>query len=111
MITQKVISVIISFITNLFYKNFDFIALRVGKGFKMPRISDEENFNMIKRNWKFIINLNICKANYICSEENMLPKSKDIITQKNIFLSQIDKYLKSSYEIAILNSFPLFIYC
>ncbi len=93
-----------------YYKNFDFIALRIGKGYKNPIINDKSSFETIKQNWKTIIDLNVIKANYICCDELAVPGSKEYIAQERILANQINKYLQRSGEVSILNSFPLFIY-
>lgn len=77
------------------YKNLDFIT------------SKDENQ---QSNWRHIINLNIKKANYICSGLNELPTEKTSINQQTIFKNQMYKYVYSKNRIAILNSFPLFLY-
>lgn len=77
------------------YKNLDFIT------------SKDKNQ---QSNWKHIIDLNIKKANYICSGLNELPSKKATINQKTIFEKQLSKYAYSKNKIAILNSFPLFLY-
>lgn len=76
------------------YKNLDFIT--------------SKNKNQ-ESNWKHIIDLNIKKANHICSDLNELPSKKISINQQEIFKNQLSKYV-SKNEIAILNSFPLFLY-
>lgn len=76
------------------YKNLDFIT--------------SKNKNQ-ESNWKHIIDLNIKKANYICSDLNELPTEKTSINQQTIFKNQLSKYV-SKNEISILNSFPLFLY-
>lgn len=77
------------------YKNLDFITCK-----------DKNQ----QSNWKHIIDLNIKKANYICSGLNELPNEKATINQNTIFKNQLSKYIYSENEIAILNSFPLFLY-
>lgn len=53
-----------------YYKNLDFIT------------SKDKNQ---QSNWKHIIDLNIKKANYICSGLNELPSEKMSINQQEIF--------------------------
>lgn len=92
--------------------------LFIGRKFK----EDTNNFSHYKNlafitsknknqesNWKHIIDLNIKKANHICSDLNELPSKKISINQQEIFKNQLSKYV-SKNEIAILNSFPLFLY-
>lgn len=97
------------------YKTLRFISFDLNKSgeIKLPhnrfRETDEQKVNEIKENWNHIKQLNIKKANYICSGTNDFPEIKDKINQQNIFNGQIEKYLPGG-KIAILNSFPLFLY-
>lgn len=93
--------------------------LFVGKKFKEDtnNLSHYKNLEFItskdknqQSNWRHIINLNIKKANYICSGLNELPSEKTSINQQAIFENQLSKYVYSKNEISILNSFPLFLY-
>ena len=100
------------------YKNLDFLCSKIKKHAdlnqnnyeKIGRELTEEEINKFKQNWIHIIKLNVCKANYICNNLNAIPSSKEDISQSEIFGSQLLKYIEPSGEIAILNSFPLFIY-
>lgn len=94
------------------------INLFIGKEFKreVHNLSHYKNLDFItskdknqQSNWKHIIDLNIKKVNYICSDLNELPSKKISINQQEIFKNQLSKYV-SKNEIAILNSFPLFLY-
>lgn len=94
------------------------INLFIGKEFKRKahNLSHYKNLDFItskdknqQSNWKHIIDLNIKKANHICSDLNELPSKKISINQQEIFKNQLSKYV-SKNEIAILNSFPLFLY-
>ncbi len=64
----------------------------------------------VKENWKFLIQQNVKKANYIVNEVADLPQSKDYISQNNIFTAQKEKFVTPSDSVAILNSFPIFLY-
>lgn len=98
-----------------FYPNLQFITFSLNKSndLKVPltieKELDLEKINRVKANWLFIKDLNVKKANYICSGTNDFPEIKDKINQQNIFNGQIEKYLPDG-KIAILNSFPLFLY-
>lgn len=92
--------------------------LFIGRKFKEEtnNFSHYKNLDLItnkdknqQSNWKHIIDLNIKKANYICSCLNELPNKKATINQNTIFENQLSKYV-SKNEISILNSFPLFLY-
>lgn len=58
-----------------------------------------------KTNWLLKKDLNVKKANYICSGTNDFPEMKNIINQQNIFNEQIEKNLPDG-KIVIINSFP-----
>lgn len=98
-----------------FYKNFDFISFNLNKNndLKIPltmgKTFDFDKINLVKTNWLYIKELNVKKANYICSGNNEFPDAKDEISQQKIFDGQVKKYLPDG-NIAILNSFPLFLY-
>ena len=49
------------------------------------------------------------KANYICTLSYSMPVSKEDVSQQQVFAHQINTYDKNK-SIAILNSFPLFLY-
>ena len=98
-----------------FYKNFDFISFKLNKNndLKIPltmgKTFDFDKINLVKTNWLYIKELNVKKANYICSGNNEFPDAKDEISQQKIFDGQVKKYLPDG-NIAILNSFPLLLY-
>lgn len=98
-----------------FYPSLQFITFNLNKSneLKIPLNKEKEldldKINRVKTNWLFIKELNVKKANYICSGTNDFPETKDKINQQNIFTGQIEKYLPDG-KIAILNSFPLFLY-
>lgn len=98
-----------------FYPSLQFITFNLNKSneLKIPLTKEKEldleKINRVKTNWLFIKDLNVKKANYICSGTNDFPEMKDTINQQNIFTGQIEKYLPDG-KIAILNSFPLFLY-
>ena len=51
------------------------------------------------------------KQIYICHNKNEAPTTKDNIVQKQIFESQLQKYVNTEkVEVATLNAFPLFLY-
>lgn len=94
-----------------FYKNLDFICFKFNR--KKSEITvpkDQEEVDNIKKNWEHVKELNISKANYICSGNNIIPTKKSSINQIAIFKNQIIKYIIPHKKIAILNAFPLFLY-
>lgn len=54
--------------------------------------------------------MNVEKANYICFENKDYPERKEDINQKRIFENQLQKYVQKNCEVAVLCSFPLFLY-
>ena len=59
------------------------------------------------KNWNFVNQQNIAKANYICTEQNQWPTTKNDVQQKNIFENQLKKYVNIS-RVAVLSAYPFF---
>ena len=87
-----------------YYENFDYIL------FKDNEVPTKERFLMIKNHWEYLTRMNVCKANYIISGSNNIPKQKEDINQLRLFTSQKEKYVDILESVAVLNSFPLFLY-
>ena len=64
----------------------------------------------VRRNWHLLIQQNVSKANFIVSDRNEMPIKKHVIDQIAIFEGQKSKYVDVDESVAILNSFPLFVY-
>lgn len=64
----------------------------------------------VLRNWEELKLQNVSKANYIVSGQCGLPAVKENIIQLRVFEAQKDQYVLKNDEVAILNSFPLFLY-
>ena len=92
------------------YKNMDFILLRTIKKSGMVQIPNEQKLERIRRNWRFIREQHLAKANYICMGKNEIPKNKIDVSQSNILKNQIEKYIVPAKSVAILCAFPLFLY-
>lgn len=92
-----------------FYNSLDYILLS-----NNPKESIEkqrDRFDIVVENWRNLVEMNICKANYICNDDNSSPKDKLDILQNKIFENQLLKYVNTEQCcVAILNAFPLFIY-
>jgi hypothetical protein len=87
------------------YKSFDFVQV-----YPRKKLTEEKQEQLVY-NWKYLKDQNVCKANYICNGKKDYPKSKDEISQQNIFTAQESKYvLVTPSSVAILNAFPLFLY-
>ena len=67
-------------------------------------------YDIVRRNWHLLIQQNVSKANFIVSDRNEKPVVKDVINQIAIFERQKNKYVDLDESVAILNSFPLFVY-
>lgn len=84
-------------------------AYTEAKGYKFIDLS-KNNESKVRNNWNMLKAQNVCKANYIVSGENVLPEDKDTVNQDAIFKAQKEKYVCANDEVAILNSFPIFIH-
>lgn len=88
-----------------FYKSLDHLLLCNNKNEKSEKREQK------KQNWSHLIEMNVVKANFICSEIQAYPQSKSEIKQKRIFDNQLTKYVNTvECKVAVLNSFPLFLY-
>lgn len=92
-----------------FYKSLDYILLPHN-----ANTSIEKQLSLINvtiSNWKYLIDMNVSKANYLCNGNYSYPNSKTDILQNHIFANQLLKYVETEQCcVAILNAFPLFIY-
>lgn len=84
-----------------YYNDFQFL---------FPRDSKGRSNKYLNENWEHIRKQNLCKANFVCNGIYEMPTCKEVISQANIFQSQLDKYLIPNDEVSILNSFPMFIF-
>lgn len=64
----------------------------------------------VEHNWHNLLVQNVSKANYIVSGNNAMPARKEDVGQRLIFEAQVNKYVMANSEVAILNSFPIFLY-
>lgn len=78
--------------------------------FKDGETPTKDKYLKVKDNWQYLKQMNVCKANLITTGQHTIPKVKSDIGQQAIFNNQILKYMKPSEHVAILNSFPIFIY-
>lgn len=70
----------------------------------------EEHREHIKQNWEYLKMQHVSKANFLCTGNVLMPLQKSDITQNKIFAAQLRKYVLPNEEVAILNSFPLFVF-
>lgn len=72
----------------------------------LARTSPDE----VRRNWDLLKEQNVRKANYICTGANVMPERKEDIAQDILFDAQKSKFVYVHDSVAILNSFPIFVY-
>ena len=93
-----------------YYKSSDFMQFTIDKRTNDLRPVTKEREIMVKENWEHLKEQNIKKANYICYDNFAYPKTKDSVSQKNIFNSELEKFVLPNNEVSILNAFPLFLF-
>lgn len=86
------------------YKSLDFLTLNTRR-----KVTEGEICSRAE-NWKLVNEQNIVKANYLCSGDLTRPKDKGIVSQKEIFSDQLQKYVLPTESVSILSAFPLFLY-
>ena len=87
-----------------FYDNLDYILFRDGE------IPTKEKYLTIAENWNYLKEMNVKKANFIVCGRCEMPNRKDDINQLAIFEGQKCKYVDNNETVAVLNSFPIFLY-
>ncbi|MGM9817248.1 MAG: hypothetical protein ACI304_09390 [Lepagella sp.] len=87
-----------------FYDSFDHILFKEGEK------PTKEKYLKIKDNWNYLKIMNVGKANKLVTGIYAMPGDKNDINQQAIFDSQLRLYVNTEESIAILNSFPIFIY-
>lgn len=87
------------------YKDLGFIL------FHLSKKPTKNEYLTRRENWCYLVDMNVRKANWICTGVNSYPLHKADISQDNIFEKQLQKYVNTDRCcVAILNSFPLFIF-
>lgn len=86
------------------YKSLDFLTLNT------RRKATEGEICSRAENWKLVNEQNVVKANYLCSGDLTRPKDKGVVSQKEIFSAQLQKYVLPTESVSILSAFPLFLY-
>lgn len=84
-------------------------AYSKAKAFRFIDLTKTEEQEIIS-NWELLKSQNVKKANYIVNEIKDYPINKNNINQGRIFSAQKTKYVNISETVAILNSFPIFLY-
>ncbi len=92
-----------------FKENAEFFAYAMVKGYRFIDLSKIERSDVLS-NWENLKLQNVMKANFLLTGNNEMPKGKDVINQAVIFDAQKTNYVDKTKSVAILNSFPLFLY-
>ena len=86
------------------YNSLDHILFKDGES------PTKEKYLKIRDNWQYLKQMNVSKANLLSTGHHAMPVKKSDINQLSIFNSQIAQFVNPSNRVAILNSFPIFIY-
>ncbi len=92
-----------------FYKSFEHLLVSNNK-------NEKEEKKLLRRqtakeNWLHLIDMNVRKANFICTDIDAMPTSKEDVIQSDIYENQLAKYVNTEVcRVAVLNSFPIFLY-
>ena len=86
------------------YDNLDHLLFKDGE------TPAKDKYLKVKDNWEYLRTMNVCKANLLTTGLFAMPREKSNIGQQAIFSNQVTKYVKPNESVAILNSFPIFIY-
>ncbi len=84
-------------------------AYAAAKAYRFIDIEKTEEADA-RQNWELLKIQNVKKANYLVNGGNVMPLNKDNISQEKIFDAQKEKYVEPANSVAILNSFPIFLY-
>ena len=86
------------------------LSFRTSKQYEITEIITEDRRNELFTRWKELVEMNVRKAIHICNNKNELSSSEVSISQQNIFQHELDDYVSPLGEVAVLNSFPLFLF-
>lgn len=92
-----------------FKENVELFAYAMAKGYRFIDLSKIDRSDVLS-NWEKLKLQNVMKANFLLTGNNEMPKGKDVINQAVIFDAQKTNYVDKAKSVAILNSFPLFLY-
>jgi len=96
-------------IDHLFKGNAEKFAYSAAKAYRFIDLAKTDKA-LVLSNWENLKLQNVMKANYLTTGNNAIPDDKQTINQPDIFDAQKKKYVSISESVAILNSFPLFLY-
>lgn len=86
------------------YNSLDHLLFKDGEN------PTKEKYMKVKDNWLYLTQMNVCKANLLTTGRNSMPIGKSVVNQLSIFDAQVSKFVNPNGCVAILNSFPIFIY-
>lgn len=86
------------------YDSLDYLLFKDGV------TPSKDKYLMVKDNWEYLRIMNVSKANMLTTGSFSMPKEKSDIDQLAVFNNQVMKYVKPNESVAVLNSFPIFIY-
>ncbi len=92
-----------------FKGNAERFAYPQAKAFRFIDLVKTEK-QKVMDNWEKLKFQNVCKANFLVTESNVMTLQKSTINQKDIFETQKSKYVEIDESVSILNSFPIFLY-
>lgn len=78
--------------------------------FKDGETPTKDKYLKVNDNWEYLRAMNVSKANLLTTGLLAMPKEKSDISQLAVFNNQVTKFVKPNESVAILNSFPIFIY-
>ena len=78
--------------------------------FKDGETPTKEKYLKVKDNWRYLKQMNVCKANLLTTGYPTMPVNKSDINQLAVFNAQVAQFVVPSEKVTILNSFPIFIY-
>lgn len=92
-----------------FKENAELFAYAMAKGYRFINLSKIDKSDVMS-NWEKLKLQNVMKANFLLTGNNEMPQRKDVINQAAIFDAQKKNFVDKTMSVAILNSFPLFLY-
>lgn len=86
------------------YSNLDHLCI------DERNLSRTELVKRAKDNWLHLIDMNVAKSAQLCDVPSASSDIKELIGQNRVFANQDRKHIMPNREIAVLNSFPLFLF-
>ena len=86
------------------YSSLDHILFKDGEK------PNKEKYLKVKDNWQYLKQMNVRKANLLTTGHHAIPIDKSDINQLAVFNSQMVQFVEPHGQVAVLNSFPIFIY-